>query len=60
MAANTYPPNWPEIAERIKRLARWRCEHCGHKHDPAHGYTQHQGACLLLVAEDPCKIPDRS
>lgn len=37
--ANDYPPNWPEIAERIKRLARWRCEHCGHKHDPARGYT---------------------
>ena len=21
----SYPPDWPEIAERIKRAARWRC-----------------------------------
>lgn len=26
---NTYPKDWAEIAERIKTLAGWRCEHCG-------------------------------
>lgn len=36
---STYPDDWPEIAERIKRAARWRCEHCGHKHEPSTGYT---------------------
>jgi hypothetical protein len=35
----SYPPDWPEIAERIKRAARWRCENCDHKHDPHAGYT---------------------
>ncbi len=37
--ANAYPDDWPQIARRIKQLARWRCEHCGRKHDPANGYT---------------------
>jgi len=35
----SYPPDWPEIAERIKRAAHWRCEDCGHPHEPAAGYT---------------------
>ena len=33
-----YPPDWPEIAERIKRKNNYRCEICGHKHDPENGY----------------------
>lgn len=28
---DAYPPDWPEIAARIKRAARWRCEHCGER-----------------------------
>lgn len=36
---NTYPPEWPAIAERIKETASWRCEHCGHPHDVASGHV---------------------
>jgi len=34
-----YPPDWPEIACDIKDAADWKCERCGHAHDPAAGYT---------------------
>ena len=34
-----YPKNWRQIADHIKINASWRCEHCGHPHDPEHGYT---------------------
>lgn len=37
--ADDYPPDWPEIALRIKRAARWRCEHCGELHNPKAGRT---------------------
>jgi len=47
--SGTYPPDWPEIAQRIKRAARWRCEDCGHKHEPATGYT------LTVHHLDGCK-----
>lgn len=33
-----YPPNWKEIAQRVKERAGWRCERCGHPHDIAAGY----------------------
>ena len=36
---NTYPKNWPEIANQIKDQARWKCEHCHHPHDPPTHYT---------------------
>ena len=29
----TYPPDWPEIAERIKRKNGYRCERCKGKAD---------------------------
>lgn len=29
-----YPNNWDQIATAIKTLADWRCERCGHPHDP--------------------------
>jgi hypothetical protein len=29
---NTYPPNWKEIATRIKTAAGWRCERCAEPH----------------------------
>ena len=25
-----YPPNWPEIARRVKQAAGWRCVRCKH------------------------------
>lgn len=34
-----YPPDWPEIAKAVKEAAGWRCVRCGHKHEPAAGYT---------------------
>ena len=39
MNRDLYPPNWEQIATEIKALAGWRCERCGHPHDPATGYT---------------------
>lgn len=27
---NRYPPDWPEIARRVKEEANWRCVRCGH------------------------------
>jgi len=30
---NDYPSDWPEIAQRIKDGAKWRCERCEHPHD---------------------------
>ncbi len=38
-AAASYPPNWVGIAEQVKDAAQWRCERCGHPHDPKAGYT---------------------
>jgi hypothetical protein len=32
-AKNTYPADWPIIAQRIKDAAGWRCERCQHPHD---------------------------
>ena len=34
-----YPENWPEIANRIKEEAGWKCVRCGHIHDPKSGHT---------------------
>jgi hypothetical protein len=28
-----YPPDWPEIAMRVKDEAGWKCVRCGHPHD---------------------------
>jgi len=36
---NDYPENWREIAKEVKDRAGWRCELCGHEHDPETGYT---------------------
>lgn len=35
---NDYPTNWPEIAQRIKDKAGWKCERCNHVHDAPAGY----------------------
>lgn len=34
-----YPEDWETIAARVKERAGWRCEHCGHPHDPQSGHT---------------------
>lgn len=34
-----YPENWNEIATASKERAGWKCERCGHPHDPKTGYT---------------------
>lgn len=34
-----YPDNWEEIAYKVKEAAGWKCERCGHPHDPAKGRT---------------------
>ncbi len=36
-----YPPNWRDIADFIKTLARWQCERCGraHERDGADGFV---------------------
>ncbi len=37
--SGVYPDEWQEIAERIKTENGWKCERCGHPHDPENGYT---------------------
>ncbi len=34
-----YPDNWTEIANAIKERHDWKCERCGHPHDPESGHT---------------------
>lgn len=34
-----YPPDWKEIAERVKRDAGWRCVRCKAGHCPSEGRT---------------------
>lgn len=34
-----YPPDWLEIAERIKAAAGWRCERCKHPNDYESGHV---------------------
>lgn len=51
---DSYPKNWKEIALRIKEKNHWRCERCGHKHDPKAGYcltTAHLVPIKSLVEE---------
>ena len=36
---NDYPDEWPDIANRIKNAAEWKCERCGHKHDFVTGHV---------------------
>jgi len=32
-----YPPNWHEIALRIKAKANWKCQKCHAEHNPVKG-----------------------
>lgn len=34
-----YPSDWKAIAKAVKDAAGWKCERCGHDHDPATGHT---------------------
>ena len=34
-----YAANQKEIHTEIKDLFGWKCERCGHSHDPGNGYT---------------------
>lgn len=36
---STYPPDWRELAQRVKDGAGWCCIRCGHPHDTSAGYT---------------------
>lgn len=36
---SAYPPEWPQIAQRVKDEAGWRCVRCGHEHDARAGYV---------------------
>lgn len=33
-----YPEDWERIALAVKEKAGWKCERCGHRHDPRNGY----------------------
>lgn len=34
-----YPPDWKEIADRVKTEAGWMCIRCGHPHDYVTGHV---------------------
>lgn len=34
-----YPEDWPEIAQRVKAGAGWKCVRCGHPHDRDTGHV---------------------
>lgn len=36
---NDYPPDWPQIARRVKDAAGWKCERCAHPHEVPTGYV---------------------
>lgn len=35
----TYPPDWKDIARRVKDEANWRCVRCGAPHEDRAGHT---------------------
>ena len=37
-STTSYPPDWKEIAQRVKDEAHWQCVRCGHAHDVQAGY----------------------
>ena len=49
-----YPRDWPQISKRIKDQAGWKCERCGHPHEPKAGYalTTHHLVMLNDLCED--------
>ena len=61
-----YPANWPDIAGRVKDLAAWWCENCGHPHETARSRSSCTAACthprdgkqraLTVAAEGFCPL----
>jgi len=39
LSVGQYPKDWPELANRIKDEAGWKCERCKHGHAPLAGYS---------------------
>lgn len=39
MNTNEYPPDWHEIAHKVKERQQWRCERCKHPNEFATGYV---------------------
>lgn len=37
-STGSYPPDWKEIARRVKDECGWKCVRCGHPHDVPAGY----------------------
>lgn len=46
-----YPEDWPEIAERVKERAGWRCETCGARHG-AWGARDRAGRLIEVDREE--------
>ncbi len=38
-STGVYPPDWKEIARRVKDEAGWKCVRCGHTHDRLTGHV---------------------
>lgn len=34
-----YPPDWPEIARKVKEEAGWKCVRCGHPNERVSGHV---------------------
>lgn len=34
-----YPPDWKQIARKVKDESAWCCIRCGHRHEPSSGHT---------------------
>jgi len=34
-----YPHNWKSLAHTLKEKWKWKCERCGHPHNPQTGHT---------------------
>lgn len=37
ITSGEYPPDWDQIAHRIKKTAHWICERCAHPHNVKKG-----------------------
>ena len=53
MSQGEYPEDWDEIATALKEKHGWKCERCGHAHDPENGYTL--TVHHLVPAKDLCE-----
>jgi 5-methylcytosine-specific restriction endonuclease McrA len=37
-SSSGYTPDWPEVAQKVKDAAGWKCVRCGHMHDRDSGH----------------------